>query len=371
MTKVSKIYERSLRLTIGAAMSAAMGLAACTSAAPLTPQAAPASTAASASPGTRFDLSHWKLTLPYDEDGDGKVDGISTANLQDFSHGDFFYLDEQGHMVFTAPNKGATTANSKNTRSELRQMLRGSDKSIKTSDPRNNFSLASHTNAADFASIGGKMEATLHVDHAPLNSRRPRDSSSYAAVIGQIHGLKYKTGENSLGYGNEPLKIFYKKWPGHETGSVYWNYERNLERGDPDRKDISYQVWGNSKRDPSDPGDQGIALGEDFSYTVNVYEDTMYLVFESQRLGTVRHQINLANNIDANGKVDEKDSANGYAEEAHYFKAGVYNQCRAAPKEGEAQGRCGGTGDWAIDKANGDYAQVSFSRLVISEADPR
>jgi len=89
----------------------------------------------SSSPGKEFDLSHWKLTLPTDIDSDGKVDGITTAELQNFVHSDFFYLDEQGHMVFTAPNRGATTANSKNTRSELRYMSRGADRSIKTQDP--------------------------------------------------------------------------------------------------------------------------------------------------------------------------------------------------------------------------------------------
>lgn len=322
-------------------------------------------------PATRFDLSHWKLTLPIDSDLDGKVDGINTADLQHYSHDEFFYLDEQGHMVFTAPNAGATTANSYNTRSELRHMSRGSNKSIKTHDPLNNFALSSHTNANAFASIGGKMEATLHVDHMPLNANKPKQASSYAAVVGQIHAIKYKNAGDGFGYGNEPLKIFYKKWPGHETGSVYWNYERNLKKSDPDKKDISYLVWGKSKRDSTDPGATGIKLGEDFSYSVNVYEDTMYLVFENSRLETVRYQINLANNINANGEVDEIDNRAGYAQDAHYFKAGVYNQCRAALKENETEQRCGGTGDWAIDQANGDYAQVSFSRLVVSNAEPQ
>ena len=118
-------------------------------------------------PATQFDLSHWKLTLPTDSDLDGKVDGVSTAELQSYSHQDFFHLDEQNHLVFTAPNKGGTTKNSHNTRSELRYMSRGNDYSIESShDPRNNFAIASHPNASEFASIGGKMEVTMHVDHA-------------------------------------------------------------------------------------------------------------------------------------------------------------------------------------------------------------
>ena len=323
-------------------------------------------------PATQFDLSHRKLTLPTDSDLNGKVDGVSTSRLQSYSHQDFFHLDEQNHLVFTAPNKGGTTKNSHNTRSELRYMSRGNDYSIESShDPRNNFAIASHPNASEFASIGGKMEVTMHVDHAPRNSHKPNQSSSYATVIGQIHAIKYKQAPiDGFGYGNEPLKIMYKKWPNHKTGSIYWNYERNLEKENADRKDISYVVWGNARTDSADPEEQGIALGEDFSYTVNVYKDTMYLTFQNPRLGTVRHQINLANNVDANGKVDNKDNPQGYIGDGHYFKAGVYNQCRSSPKKGETIGRCPGTGDWAIDKANGDYTQASFSKLIVTDADP-
>jgi len=323
-------------------------------------------------PATRFDMSHWKLTLPTDSDLDGKVDGVDNADLQAYSHDDFFYLDEKGHLVFTAPNKGGTTKNSHNTRSELRYLSQGTDSSIHSHDPRNNFAIASHPNADTFASIGAKMEVTMHVDHAPRNSNKPNQSSSYAAVIGQIHAIKYKEIPiDGFGYGNEPLKIMYKKWPNHKTGSIYWNYERNLAKDNPDRTDISYVVWGKSRKDSSDPGEQGIALGENFSYTVNVYKDTMFLTFENPRLGTVRHEINLANNVDVHGNVDVKDNPQGYIGDGNYFKAGVYNQCRAVPKKGETQGRCPGTGDWKTDQANGDYAQVSFLKLVVSEADPQ
>ena len=319
-----------------------------------------------AAPATRFDLTHWKLTLPTDRNRDGKVDGVKTKDLQKYFDNNFFYLDELGHMVFTAPNKGGTTPNSLNTRSELRYMSRGDDRSIKTHDPLNNFAIASHPNAGRFDSIGGKMEVIMHVDHAPRNSNKPKQSSSYAAVIGQIHAIKYKKIPiKGFGYGNEPLKIVYKKWPNHKTGSIYWNYERNLEKGNPKRKDISTVVWGSARDDSADPGEQGIALGEDFGYTVNVYKDTMYLVFESSRLGIKRYEVDLSKNFDAD------DNPNGYIGDGHYFKAGVYNQCRALAKKNETQGRCPGTGDWAIDKANGDYAQVSFSKLIVTDAEPQ
>jgi len=97
---------------------------------------------AGAVPAEKFDLSHWNITLPMDANRDGKVDSVSIKAIQNYSHPDFFYLDENDHMVFTAPNKAATTANSSNTRSELRYMLRGNDTRIKTKASGNNFTVA-------------------------------------------------------------------------------------------------------------------------------------------------------------------------------------------------------------------------------------
>ena len=72
-----------------------------------------------AKPADKFDLSNWKITLPLDKNRDGKVDEVDVRALKKYSHPDFFYLDENGHMVFAAPNKAKTTSGSTNTRSEL------------------------------------------------------------------------------------------------------------------------------------------------------------------------------------------------------------------------------------------------------------
>jgi len=74
-------------------------------------------------PADIFDLSEWNITVPVDKNKDKKPDTVSVKKLKKYSHPDFFYLDENNHLVFTAPNKAATTPNSTNTRSELRQML--------------------------------------------------------------------------------------------------------------------------------------------------------------------------------------------------------------------------------------------------------
>lgn len=321
-------------------------------------------------PARKFDMSHWKITVPVDENGDKKPDEIEIEQMKNYSHSDFFYLDDNGGMVFAAPNKAATTANSSNTRSELRYMLRGKNTRLKTHGPENNFAVEARKGSDKFGSVGGKMEATLRVDQVAKNAGNPDKKPAYSVVIGQIHAVQYDNTSSGFGYGNEPLKIFYKKWPGHATGSVFWTYERNLPKDDPKRKDIDYLVWGNSWDSPDDPGAKGIALGEEFSYTVNVHKNTMYLTFDSAKLGKVRHKISLVNNINAAGIVDPDDNKFSYGGDSLYFKAGVYNQCSTKNEPGYWSTACGGTGDWKTDKANGDYTQATFSRLVVGPSTP-
>ena len=176
-------------------------------------------------PADQFDLSFWKLTLPLDSNNDGKVDEIKVGSMRKYSHPDFFFLDQDGYLVFTAPNKAKTTANSTNTRSELRQMFRGKNTRIGTHDPLNNFALKAHRGARNFADVGGQLEATLRVLHVAKNAKHPNKKAAYSVVVGQIHADKDQEVINKgegFGWGNEPIKIFYKKLPDHDTGSVFW-----------------------------------------------------------------------------------------------------------------------------------------------------
>ena len=319
-------------------------------------------------PSQVFDLTNWNITIPLDLDGNEKADTIQNPEVLNYAHPDFFYVNENRELVFTSPNKAITTPNSSNTRSELRQLGAGSDKSIGTKDYANNFGLAVHEKASEFAAVGGRLEATLRVNHVSLNAGNSEKPPAYSAVVGQIHGVKEKGDYENSGYGNEPLKIYFKKWPKHKNGSVFWNYERNLAKEHPDRTDIAYPVWGNTWDIPDDPGENGIALNEEFSYVVNVHENIMHLTFKNDRLGEVNYQIDLSNGVDANGKIDEKDNPKGYSNDQLYFKAGIYNQCSTQDKEGIWYTACPGTGDWQLDKANGNYAQSTFSKLVLGSS---
>lgn len=203
------------------------------------------------------------------------------------------------------------------------------------------------------------MKATLKVDHVSLNAGDPTKRPAYSAVVGQIHAVKYKSTRSGFGYGNEPIKIYYKKFPGHKTGSVFWNYERNLAKNNPDRTDLSVPVFGFAWDSSEDPGESGIALGEEFSYTINVHRNTMYLTFHNERLGTIKHTRSLVRGADA------KDNPFAYGGDSLYFKAGIYNQCSTRSGESMWYADCPGTGDWETDKAAGNYAQATFSRLAV------
>ncbi|MCI5044316.1 MAG: polysaccharide lyase family 7 protein [Aquisalinus sp.] len=314
-------------------------------------------------PADKFNLTQWNITLPMDENRDGKPDTKTVQQLQKYSHPDYFYLNEDNHLVFAAPNKAITTKNSTNTRSELREMLRGTNSRLSTKGGANNWAVEARKGADEYGRVGGRLEATLKVDHVSINAGRPEVKPAYSVVIGQIHAVKYDNTSSGFGYGNEPLKIYYKKWPEHETGSVFWTYERNLAQDDAKRTDISYPVFGYTWDDARDPGVKGVPLGEEFSYTVNVHRNTMYLTFESERLGRVTYTKSLVSNVDAYGEVDDADNPYSYGGDSLYFKAGAYNQCSSSTKEGFWYAACPGSGNWQTDKADGNYAQATFSRL--------
>ncbi|WP_394149154.1 polysaccharide lyase family 7 protein [Vibrio maritimus] len=315
-------------------------------------------------PADKFDMRNWKITIPSDINEDGKVDEIEGVAMLSYSHEDFFHLDQDGNLVFEVHNKAITTKNSKNARSELRQMPRGANfDNILTNDKLNQWALSSHPDAKSYSAVGGTLEATLKVNHVSMNAKFPEKYPAHSVVVGQIHAKKHNElieAKTGYGHGNEPLKIFYKKFPDHEYGSVFWNYERNLAKADPDRADIAYPVWGNTWENPAEPGKAGIKLGEEFSYKVEVKGTMMFLTFETARHDTVKYEIDLSKGI------DEKDFPTGYAEDDFYFKAGAYGQCSTQEKHPVWGPGCAGTGDFATDKKNGDYNSVTFSVLKLN-----
>ena len=151
-------------------------------------------------------MEEWNLIL-----GDGSNAGPATK----LEHPDFFFTATEGDeqwVVYKAPNSGDTHGTSNNTRTELAQLKKWSPMT------------------------DAKLTATLKVMNVSATGDA-RVAASYSVVIGQIHSAD--------GHENEPLKIFYKKFPGHTKGSVFWNYEINTAGEDNSgRWDFSTAIWG-------------------------------------------------------------------------------------------------------------------------------
>lgn len=287
-------------------------------------------------------------------------DGTNVENLVDFEDKDFFYTVIDGTkrwVVYKTPNSGVTSKNSSNTRTELHEKREWTPEE------------------------GGKLTGTCKVMQVSV-SGDARVAASYATVVGQIH-----SGE---GHENEPLKIFYKKFPGHTKGSVFWNYEINTAGDDNSgRWDFSSAVWGHdmsvvgkTKNDfPTEPLN-GIELGEEFSYEVNVYKGIMYLTFKSDKHETKTFTKNLiaseyAKKSDLPEQVkqlfvpigqDGTERATAYSRELNYFKQGAYNQTNGKSPE-KNMVWCAGAetygGDIAKQYENGCFTEVWFSEATI------
>ncbi|MBT8189322.1 MAG: polysaccharide lyase family 7 protein [Bacteroidia bacterium] len=290
-------------------------------------------------------MDQWKILLG---------DGTRSDQLINFEKKDFFYVSNDGKndwVVYKTPNSGVTSRTSHNTRTELGQ--------IKHWTPE----------------TGGRLTGTLKVMHVST-SGDARVAASYSVVVGQIH-----SGE---GHENEPLKIFYKKFPGHTKGSVFWNYEINTEGDNAKRWDYSTAVWGydmsvlgpSESSFPLEPND-GIALGEEFSYEVNVYEGIMYLTFKSEGHKTKTFTKSLVSSeyledSDIPGQIrtlyaiidrDGTEKPNAYAGELQYFKQGAYNQTNGKDPASNMVWSSGAEtydGDIARQYNNGCYTEVWF-----------
>jgi hypothetical protein len=83
-------------------------------------------------PQPTFDLNNWKLTLPVDDAGvkAGKASEVSAQALVAGYQDDYFFLNEQGQLVFWCPVDGAVTEGTEYPRTELREMLDTRDPSI-------------------------------------------------------------------------------------------------------------------------------------------------------------------------------------------------------------------------------------------------
>lgn len=264
-------------------------------------------------PGENFDLSNWNITLP-------NQGSVSVVNLiEGYENANWFYTDsETGAMVFVCPNDGQT-GGSTYPRSELREMLRGTDESIGTQGINGNnwvFSSSTIANQEAAGGVDGVMTATVAVDHVSQTSDENRKIGR--VIIGQIHASD-----------DEPCRLYYRKLPGNSKGVIYLAHEPTT--GD----EQWYDMIGSRSDNATDPED-GIALGEKFSYEIKVVYNTLAVTIIREGKDDVVQEVDMTNS--------------GFANDWMYFKAGNYNQNNAGDPD--------------------EYTQVSFFALDVSHSDP-
>lgn len=300
-------------------------------------------------------FDHWNLVLG---------DGSNVGHAIDFENEDFFYTVNDGEknwVVYKAPNGGDTHGTSNNTRTELAQ--------VKKWYPMTDANLTATLKVMNVSSTGDA-----------------RVAASHAVVVGQIHSAD--------AHENEPLKIFYKKFPGHTKGSVFWHYEINTAGEDNAKRwDYSTAVWGNdfsvvgteANTYPEEP-QEGIALGEKFSYEVDVKDGIMTLTFKSEGHETKTFTKNLivseyATAADIPQQTrdlfvpigqDGVERPTAYTGEGLFFKLGSYNQTNGKSPEVNMNW-CSGAetfgGDIQKQYESGNYAEVWFSEATIYVSD--
>lgn len=274
-------------------------------------------------PGKNFDLLGWYLNTPADEDNSNTSDRFDERTIAaGFEDDQYFYTAEDGGMVFVCTIDGAKTSiNTRYTRTELRQMLRRGDTSIRTRldngrPNENNWVFSSAPQSAQNAAgaIDGELRATLAVNRVTTTGT---DDEVGSIVIGQIHAKD-----------DEPARLYYRKLPGNEKGSLFFAHESSTT-GD----DTYYNLLGDLSDDVDSPED-GIALDEVFSYEIIASGNDLHInILQEGVLLASKH-------------VDMSDSGYDVANDYMYFKAGVYNQNQHGDPD--------------------DYAQATFYELEVT-----
>ena len=178
----------------------------------------------------QIDFSHWKVTLPVDENNNGSPDEYQPAQLVNYGYQNiealqpFMYddVDDVSLVFYTYP--GATTTNSSYSRTELREL-------INPNNSRENWTLAQ----------GGTMTGSLKVGSVSENTESSDDY--HKIIVMQIHGIISieDMEEHGFSSNNGPplIKIYWK------DGFV-WSHKKSLVDESTDGDDLlenSTDVW--------------------------------------------------------------------------------------------------------------------------------
>jgi poly(beta-D-mannuronate) lyase len=252
---------------------------------------------------------------------------------------DWITWSVDGCPTFVAPPNDSvdpqvdSTKSSSFVRSELRELLTiYFNHSYDPTDIKNQWvtSKASSSNQNSAGGVNGNLKATLIVNSVTESGSIAEQEGRI--VVGQIHGIE-----------SEPVKIYYQKIAGQDKGSVFMRVDG--EGGNPSDLITFFgyndKVTSISRREQFEPTVDGIALGDEWGYEIDLRGDQLQV--------TITHDGKTYTTADAIAYSKEymSESSSGtsdayvqrvssdtnaitigswYDNDWMYFKAGVYNQ---------------------------------------------
>lgn len=250
-----------------------------------------------------IDLLDWYLSIPTDEDGNGRSDTISESELANgYTHSEFFYASEDNGIVMRSPSYGyKTSTNTNYVRVELREMLRRGDPDIRTQGVNKNnwvFGSASAQQQQDAGGVDGDLHVKMAVNKVTTTGENYQIGR---LVIGQIHAND-----------DEPIRLYYRKLPDNERGAIYFAHESRQTDTNGDNIETYVEMLGTRSNSAADPTD-GIALNEVFTYRISVEMNLLTVTLSREGKADVVANYDMSNSLyDADGQY-------------MYFKVGVYH----------------------------------------------
>lgn len=245
-----------------------------------------------------IELDDWYLSIPSDEDGNGKSDSIKEIELAaGYTHPEYFYTSADGGIVMRSPSRGfKTSTNTSYVRVELREMLRRGNTNIGSTQGVNAnnwvFGHAPTSAQANAGGINGELNVTLAVNQVTTNGENYQIGR---VIIGQIHAND-----------DEPIRLYYRKLPNNSKGVIYFAHEPRTG------SEAYVEMIGSRNNTTSNPAD-GIALDEKFSYTINATDALLTVTI------TREGKPDVVATYDMTGSQYEDP------EQYMYFKVGVYH----------------------------------------------
>ncbi|MCF2949550.1 polysaccharide lyase family 7 protein [Paraglaciecola aquimarina] len=258
-----------------------------------------------------IELIDWYLSVPTDEDNNGRSDSISEKKLAaGYTNSEFFYASADGGIVMRSPSYGfKTSTNTSYVRVELREMLRRGNTAHNTQGVNKNnwvFGSASASAQADAGGTDGELNVTLAVNNVTTTGENYQIGR---LVIGQIHAND-----------DEPIRLYYRKLPNNDKGSIYFAHESRAQNVD----EAYVEMIGTRSNSASNPAD-GIALDEKFSYRINVTANLLTVTIIREGKGDVVAE------YDMTGSLFDEDG------QYQYFKVGVYHLNNSSDEDEYAQ----------------------------------